>query len=74
MAKWLMAKVWNKIDLLKSMSFVPPEAVPVCAADGTGVDDLLQVLDVVISAQTEKQCRRVQFPQDLMPQVERGKG
>jgi len=32
MAKWLMAKVWNKIDLLKSMSFVPPEAVPVCAA------------------------------------------
>ena len=24
----------------------------------------------VISAQTDKQCRTVQFPQDLMPQVE----
>ena len=24
-------QVWNKIDLLNSMSFVPPEAIPVCA-------------------------------------------
>ena len=35
---WLQAshampqlQVWNKIDLLNSMSFVPPEAIPVCA-------------------------------------------
>ena len=25
-------QVWNKIDLLKTMGYVPPEAVPVCAA------------------------------------------
>ena len=44
-------KVWNKIDLLSSMSYVPPEAVPICAADGTGVDDLLHVLDAAAWAE-----------------------
>ncbi|CAE7268301.1 hflX [Symbiodinium sp. KB8] len=62
-------EVWNKIDLLSSMSYVPPEAVPICAADGTGVEDLLHVLDAVIGAQLDKQRRTVKFPQELMPQV-----
>ncbi|CAE7845760.1 hflX [Symbiodinium necroappetens] len=51
------------------MSYVPPEAVPICAADGTGVEDLLHVLDAVIGAQLDKQRRTVKFPQELMPQV-----
>ena len=33
------------------MSYVPPEAVPICAADGTGVEDLLHVLDAAAWAE-----------------------
>ncbi|CAE8590368.1 unnamed protein product [Polarella glacialis] len=62
-------EVWNKIDLMKSMDFVPPEAVPICAADGTGVPGLLAVLDIVIGAQVDKQRRTVTFPQARMSQA-----
>lgn len=55
-------EVWNKVDLLPSMDYVPPEAVPVCAKDGLGVQDLRQVIDTVVSAQIGNR-RKVSFPE-----------
>jgi len=64
-----MVEVWNKIDLLPSLDYVPPEAIPICAADGTGVSDLLCVVDAVIGAQLSRQRRTVRFPESQMSQV-----
>lgn len=64
-----MVEVWNKIDLLPSLDYVPPEAIPICAADGTGVKDLLTVVDTVIGAQISRQRRTIKFPEERMPQV-----
>lgn len=62
-------EVWNKIDLLPAMDYVPPEAVPICAADGTGVEDLLLVMDTVIASQVSKQRRTVIFPRARMTEA-----
>jgi len=64
-----MIEVWNKIDLLPSLDYVPPEAVPICAIDGTGVSDLLRVIDVVVSMQSKRQRRTVSFPEAYMQRV-----
>lgn len=61
-------EVWNKIDKLPTMDYVPPEAVPICARDGTGVQDLLQVLDAVICAQVG-QRRIICFPEAQTPRA-----
>jgi len=60
-----MIEVWNKIDLLPAMDYVPPEAVPICAQANIGVQDLVQVIDVVVNAQTGQQ-RTVSFPESQM--------
>lgn len=65
-------EVWNKIDLLspddlqamgKSM---PAGVVPVCAADGAGVEALLNVLQTVINSQLSLRRRSVSFPEASM--------
>ena len=62
-------EVWNKIDLLPRMDYVPPEAIPVCAADGTGVEDLLSVVDAVLSTRVLRQRRTLSFPEARLPEV-----
>lgn len=64
-----MIEVWNKIDLLPSLEHMPPEAVPICAADGTGVQDLLRVIDAVLTSRVDRQRRMVSFPEARMPEV-----
>lgn len=62
-------EVWNKIDLLPALDYVPPEAVPICASDGTGVVDLMQVLDAVLMSQVDLHRRTVSFPEAQMKEV-----
>lgn len=55
-------EVWNKIDLLDLSDLtVPPNAILICAADGTGVDVLVHVLDTVISTQLDRRRRFLTF-------------
>jgi len=62
-------EVWNKIDLLPALDYVPPEAIPISAEDGTGLVDLLSVVDAVVMAQVKLQRRTVSFPESSMPEV-----
>ncbi|CAK0827229.1 unnamed protein product, partial [Prorocentrum cordatum] len=64
-----VVEVWNKVDLLPSMDFVPPNAIPVSALDGTGVHELLRVVDTVVGAQVELQRRTVSFPRERMSEA-----
>lgn len=61
-------EVWNKIDLLPSLDYVPPEAIPICAKDGTGMQDLLQVIDTVVSFRTGRRCIAA-FPESRISQA-----
>lgn len=64
-----VVEVWNKIDLLPALDYVPPEAIPVSARDGTGVSNLLEVVDVVVNAKVDRQRRTVSFPEAHMQQA-----
>lgn len=57
-----MVEVWNKIDLMPKLDYVPPEALPVSAKDNIGIQELVSVLDVIVSAQVG-QMRKVCFPE-----------
>lgn len=59
-------EVWNKVDQLPAMDYVPPEAIPVSAKNGMGIEDLLQVLDIVVGAQVGER-RLMSFPETDLP-------
>lgn len=60
-------EVWNKIDLLdeekaaKVLGSAPPNAVPVCAKDGMGVDVLLALIEKILFSRSQTQTRRIEF-------------
>eukprot|EP00811_Abedinium_folium_P022446 NODE_3180_length_2078_cov_16.924654.p1 GENE.NODE_3180_length_2078_cov_16.924654~~NODE_3180_length_2078_cov_16.924654.p1 ORF type:complete len:594 (-),score=143.58 NODE_3180_length_2078_cov_16.924654:169-1950(-) len=70
-----MIEVWNKIDKLTNeemramVAACPPGVVMVCATEGTGVDDLLVVLDTVVSLQVDRKRRTVAFTEEEMPKA-----
>lgn len=67
-----LIEVWNKIDLLPReelealLSTAPEGVIPVCAADGMGIEELRDVLDTVCTSHANRQCRTFRFPEANM--------
>eukprot|EP00922_Rhytidocystis_sp_ex-Travisia-forbesii_P019950 GHVS01029439.1.p1 GENE.GHVS01029439.1~~GHVS01029439.1.p1 ORF type:complete len:661 (+),score=100.96 GHVS01029439.1:34-1983(+) len=68
-------EVWNKVDLLTEEELselsqcLPPNAVPVCATDGSGCDVLVQALSSLLQAQMQRNKQTFCFPTAKASQV-----
>uniref|UniRef100_A0A0G4IDB4 Hflx-type G domain-containing protein n=1 Tax=Chromera velia CCMP2878 TaxID=1169474 RepID=A0A0G4IDB4_9ALVE len=69
-----MIEVWNKVDMLEKDHLesladeLPPNAVPVCARDGTGIPLLLNVLDKLLVSTLQRAPRTIAMPaRDMGP-------
>eukprot|EP00922_Rhytidocystis_sp_ex-Travisia-forbesii_P014520 GHVS01021716.1.p1 GENE.GHVS01021716.1~~GHVS01021716.1.p1 ORF type:complete len:615 (+),score=134.33 GHVS01021716.1:158-2002(+) len=70
-----MIEVWNKVDLLTEEELgelskcLPPNAVPVCATDGSGCDVLVEALSSLLQAQLQRNKQTFSFPTAKASQV-----